>query len=493
LVADQLSLDGGILGTASSSPVTISATRGITIGSGGGTFATAATSAALTILSPITGSGNLTRTGSSAVTLRASSDFTGTFTILDNRTEVWADNSLGLGTLTFNVTGNGTLVNNNSPAADVTLGNSIVNLSAGSIDISANSGRNLTLTGRLTGPAAWKKDNGGSTGTVTLTNSTSDFSGGLTVVAGQLAITANNTLGSSAGATTINSGASLVMRGGFNYTTAEPVSVGGNGSTASNGAINNAADTNAFAGPITLSANTRINAAAGQLTLGGVINDGASVFALEKTGPGTLALTNANTYDGGTTVAGGTLLASNTTGSATGTGSVNVTGGTLGGTGFITGAVNINAAGTLAPGESIESLDTGNLSFTANSAQFLVEIDIDGNAADVVNVTGAVDLNGPANTAAPQLVFSFVTGTPPLGSPVAFTIVNNDTNSDAVDGIFAGMPDDLPVTQNGTYFSVNYNGGDGNDIVVTFTEVPEPTSVAAIAVAAGLMLRRRRR
>ena len=35
---------------------------------------------------------------------------------------------------------------------------------------------------------------------------------------------------SSAGATTINTGASLVMRGGFNYTTAEPVTLGGTGS-----------------------------------------------------------------------------------------------------------------------------------------------------------------------------------------------------------------------------------------------------------------------
>ncbi len=74
---------------------------------------------------------------------------------------------------------------------------------------------------------------------------------------------------------------------------------------------------------------------------------------LTKSGPGTLTLTNANTYSGGTRVSAGTLLVTNGVGSGTGTGAVNINnGGALGGTGTIAGAVTNNAGGILAPGVS---------------------------------------------------------------------------------------------------------------------------------------------
>jgi autotransporter-associated beta strand protein len=74
---------------------------------------------------------------------------------------------------------------------------------------------------------------------------------------------------------------------------------------------------------------------------------------LTKSGPGTLTLTNANIYSGGTRVSAGTLLVTNGVGSGTGTGVVNINnGGALGGTGTIAGAVTNNAGGILAPGVS---------------------------------------------------------------------------------------------------------------------------------------------
>jgi autotransporter-associated beta strand protein len=280
--ADAITLDGGAIGTSFNT--TLHANRGVTLGPGGGTYNSA--TGAATLQASITGVGGLSKTGLQIVTFTGISDFTGPFTLLDNRVNVHANNALGLGNLVFAVTGNGTLANNGP--VDVTLNNPLVNLQSGSIDISATSGRTLTFTGKLTGPANWKKDNSAATGSLVLSNDTSDFTGGLNVLAGRLVITANNALGSAAGATTVNSGATLVMRGGFDYGTAEPLTVGGSGPSPGNlGAIHNASDNNRFAGPITLTAATAVGVAAGSLELAGPISGS---FTLQKLGSGTLVL-----------------------------------------------------------------------------------------------------------------------------------------------------------------------------------------------------------
>ena len=68
-------------------------------------------------------------------------------------------------------------------------------------------------------------------------------------------------------------------------------------------------------------------------TVGAAISGTGS---LVKNTAGTLTLTNANTYSGGTNISKGILFAGNTTGSATGTGLVQVlSGGTISGTGPI--------------------------------------------------------------------------------------------------------------------------------------------------------------
>jgi autotransporter-associated beta strand protein len=85
-----------------------------------------------------------------------------------------------------------------------------------------------------------------------------------------------------------------------------------------------------------------------------------------KGGLGTMQITAANTYNGGTTVSAGRLLVNNTSGSGTGGGGVTVNGGILGGTGSIAGIVTANAGGTLAPGTA-SALGT----LTLNSAPVL--------------------------------------------------------------------------------------------------------------------------
>ncbi len=89
---------------------------------------------------------------------------------------------------------------------------------------------------------------------------------------------------------------------------------------------------------------------------------------LNKTGPGTMELTAANQYQGGTSISGGTLLVNNTSGSGTGSGGVTVqSGGTLAGNGSISGDITVQPGGTLAPGYGVGTLTVGNLTLGGNT------------------------------------------------------------------------------------------------------------------------------
>src|SRR5262249_31408023 len=156
----------------------------------------------------------------------------------------------------------------------------------------------------------------------------------------------------------------------------------------------------------------------------------------------------------------GTLFANNTAGSATGTGTVLVgAAGILGGTGTISGPVQVASGGTVAPGTSPGVLATGDVTFTAGS-NFNVELNNTtvGTGYDQLNVTGTVTLGGAtlnlSGTFAPNVtVFN------------SFTIINNDSN-DAVVGTFAGLPQGAAVAFGGGTLYINYSGGDGNDVVL---------------------------
>jgi hypothetical protein len=74
---------------------------------------------------------------------------------------------------------------------------------------------------------------------------------------------------------------------------------------------------------------------------------------------------------------------------------------------------------------------------------------------------------------------------------LCLTIINNDS-TDAVVGMFA---QGSSVTSGGDTFSINYAGGDGNDVVLTASAVvPEPSTWVAGALAfAALVYTQRRR
>lgn len=132
------------------------------------------------------------------------------------------------------------------------------------------------------------------------------------------------------------------------------------------------------------------------------------------------------------------------------------------GTPTITGAVSTSAAGaTIAPGLSPGIINTGDLSLTSGSN---VNVELlgttPGTGHDQINVTGTVSL-GNANLNVVQFA-----GTP----PASYTIINND-GADPVLGTFNGLPNLASFVAFGNTFTINYGGGDGNDVVLTSTAV----------------------
>jgi fibronectin-binding autotransporter adhesin len=246
----------------------------------------------------------------------------------------------------------------------------------------------FTLASAVSGSGALNKS-----GTGKLVLSGANTYAGATIIAGGVVDVQNPlALGTTAGSTTVSSGAELDFETNV-AVGAETVTLNGSG-TSGNGALRNISGNNSLSGSISLGSASMIGSDLGTLSLsGGISNGGFTVTFggigntaesgtisgsgdLAKSGSGTLTLSGANTYTGSTTVDGGTLIVANLSGDALGaTSSVLVNWGStllLGASNQINKTVPVTLhGGTFAKGDftegGVNTVGLGALTLTADS------------------------------------------------------------------------------------------------------------------------------
>jgi len=257
-------LQSGAAALSLSNPITLT-TNG-TIDSNGNTF---------TLSGAISSTGALTKIGTGILTLSSnSSNYSGGTTLSAGTIAVGASNALGTGTFIFGTSGT-TL---QAASSTLTLGNAIQITGAGNVDTNGNA---LTLSNTISDFSAASTLTKIGAGTLTLSG-TNSYSGGTNLNLGTLAVGSSGALGTAA-LTFGNQNGNILQAGVAGLTVSNPVSLDHNGTV----------DTNS-----------------NNLTLSGAIS---STGALTKIGAGTLTLSVANGYGGGTNLNVGTIAIGNST------------------------------------------------------------------------------------------------------------------------------------------------------------------------------------
>jgi fibronectin-binding autotransporter adhesin len=312
-----------------------------TIRVGDGTSNGAAITA--TIENNLTGTDGLRKTDAGTLVLSGQNTFTGGVVVNGGTLQVGDDSNLGDASNSVTLAG-GTLHATNSVLTqrDFKLGEG-----DGTLDVDFG----YTIGGTVSGTGALRKTG---TGSLTLSGDNT-YSGGTWLDAGYLGVASNSALGTGTVNMAENTGL-VFLRDGLNV---------------SNNIVVNG-DPNLVVAPDTT------------VTLSGAIVDGTTPGDIVKSGPGTLRLTAANTYTGGTTVSQGNLIVGN---GAT--------------SGSIVGDVLVKSAGTLTfdrsdattfagaiSGEgTVSKLGTSMLTLSGDSSAFTGTTTV---AGGVLNLTGSL-------------------------------------------------------------------------------------------------------
>jgi autotransporter-associated beta strand protein len=209
-----------------------------------------------------------------------------------------------------------------------------------------------------------------------------------------------------------------------------------------------------------------------------------------------LTLTAANTYIGATNVLNGTLVLNGSHTPGTGAGLYTVSGGTLMGSGATNGDLSVLSGGTVAPGNSIESLGVGSISYDGGTFEY--ELDTTLLTADLLygdDLSTLTLLNDPEL----DLIDLGGNSVVPLGTKFTLIAYDGAWNS----GTFNGYADGSTFSFAGNTWLIDYNDplaginftGDltGLTAFVTITStaaaVPEPGTLAlGLAGLVGLTL-----
>lgn len=212
------------------------------------------------------------------------------------------------------------------------------------------------------------------------------------------------------------------------------------------------------------------------LTLGNaVINNsltGSGTLSVDSTANGNVDLKHPDSFSGAVNVTQGTLFVDDASSLSSASAVTVASGAFLKGNGGVSSAT-IQSGGTVAPGHSPGCITAS--SMTINGTY---NTEIGGTTActeyDQLQVSNSVDVSNGT------LQVSFVNG---FGSSASvgqtFTIINN-SGSNPVTGTFAGLPEGGTFTSGGVTFRISYQGGNGNDVVLT---VVSPASAASLNTA----------
>ena len=326
------------------------------------------------------------------------------------------------------------------------------NVTPTSVVFNNTTAANYTLTtsnnNGIAGSTSLVKNN---TGTVTI-NTPNSFTGGVQLNGGMIVVGSSTALGAATNVVAFGAASSAILRLNSNSVTLGGLTGDGTATVENGGSVTDSILT--------------INIALGVTNVfGGVMQDGSGgkVLALTGLGSGTLVLTGANTYTGGTTISSGTLQIGNsgTSGSIVGNVSNNGSliykrtdsvgfGGTVSGTGTVTiasgtlvltgslsnsGTNSITSGAILQVGDTINNGSLGNV--TDNGA---LNFNLNGTP---LTYSGTVTGTGTATVQAGTLV---LTGT--LGNNGATTINNLATlqvGNGTISGTLGGN-----ITDNGT-------------------------------------------
>jgi autotransporter-associated beta strand protein len=354
------------------------------------------------------------------------------------------------------------------------------------ITFSVAAGTPLTVSGVISGTSPFTSLSKTDTGVLILSGANT-YEATTLVKAGFLRATSDTALGSTVLGTDVFSGATLDLDDATirdEFINVEGQGAEGLGALRSIGGLSSIVSSTSTGSPVLLDANAIIRVDNSVLTiqnLAGPSNDGEGggpagpiPVTLTKVGAGPLVLTGSNTssiinYN----VVGGRLemMGTYTNGSVT-----VFNGAQLTGTGTAPGAT-VRSGGHIDPGATINGAPWGRLTLNGNTAfnagSFL-DIDIDSS----VTTFDRIRVNGTVNVAGSFLNIDSLSPNqfPPLQTP--FTIVDNDGTADAVGLPFkhpvalTDIPDDTTFADaQGRVWKINYNGGDGNDVVVTYQGV----------------------
>jgi autotransporter-associated beta strand protein len=206
-----------------------------------------------------------------------------------------------------------------------------------------------------------------------------------------------------------------------------------------------------FSGPVSLNGNDGLGTATNRFfqttntaltRLSGVISDGGLGCGLVKTGNGTLALDNTETYTGPTLITNGTLQVNGQLGAGAVTVATNAV---LAGIGSVNGPVTVLAGGAIAPGNSIGVLTiNNNLSLAGN---LVIEVNKSASpTSDQINVSGTLNNAGTGIVNVTNLGSALVQGDTftlfnrPLVNGGSLTVTGANviwTNKLAIDGTIA--------------------------------------------------------